>query len=115
MTRPPSHLTMLLSRHTRRRDLLVLGAGTAAWSFRAHAQTPDRMRRIGVLMTAVADDPVAQVRLAAFQQELQQFGWSDPANVRLDIRRHSGDSVTIRNQAAELVALAPDDILDWRS
>ena len=52
----------------RRRDLLVLGAGTAAWSFRAHAQTPDRMRRIGVLMTAVADDPVAQVRLAAFHR-----------------------------------------------
>ena len=95
----------------RRRDLLALGAGAAAWSFRAHAQTPDGMRRIGVLMTAVAVDPVAQARLAAFQQELHQFGWSDSANVRLDIRRHGGDPETIRKHAAELLSLAPDVIL----
>jgi putative tryptophan/tyrosine transport system substrate-binding protein len=96
---------------TLRRDLLAFGAGAAAWSFRAHAQSPDRMRRIGVLMTGTADDWVSQARLAAFQQELQQLGWSDPANVRLDIRLHGGDSETIRKYAAELVAHLPDVIL----
>ena len=69
------------------------------------------MRRIGVLMNAAADDPEGQARVAAFQQVLQQLGWSDGRNVRIDIRWGANDVDRDRRYAAELVALAPDVIL----
>ena len=69
------------------------------------------MRRIGVLMTIAADDPEGQARLAAFLQGLQQLGWTDGRNVRIDTRWAAGDADDIRKYAAELVALAPDVIL----
>ena len=69
------------------------------------------MRRIGVLMTTAADDPEGQARIAAFLQGLQQLGWTDGRNVRIDIRWAAGNADDIRKYAAELVALAPDVIL----
>jgi ABC-type uncharacterized transport system substrate-binding protein len=69
------------------------------------------MRRIGVLMSTSADDPEGQARLAAFQQGLQQFGWTIGRNVRIDSRWPAGDSERFRRYAAELVALSPDVIL----
>jgi len=69
------------------------------------------MRRIGVLMGQAADDPEAQARVAAFVQGLQELGWSDGRNVRIDIRWPAGDADRARRYAAELVALAPDVIL----
>ena len=69
------------------------------------------MRRIGVLMTAAADDPEGQARIAAFLQGLQQLGWTDGRNVRIDTRWGAGDADRHRKYAAELVALAPDVIL----
>ena len=56
--------------------IALLGGAAAAWPLAARAQQPERMRRIGVLMTTAADDPEAQARLAAFQQGLQQLGWT---------------------------------------
>ena len=69
------------------------------------------MRRIGVLMSLAADDPEVKARLAAFLQGLQQLGWTDGRNVRIDTRWAAGDAERIRRYAAELVALAPDVIL----
>ena len=69
------------------------------------------MRRIGVLLPAAADDPDAQARYAAFLQGLQQLGWTDGRNVRIDTRWAAGNAADIRKYAAELVALAPDVIL----
>ena len=69
------------------------------------------MRRIGALMSTAADDPEGQARIAAFQQGLQQFGWTIGRNVRIDSRWPVGDSERTRRYAAELVALAPDVIL----
>jgi putative ABC transport system substrate-binding protein len=66
-----------------RRRLLASLAGAAAWPIAARGQQAERMRRIGALMTLAADDSQAQVRLAAFQQALQQLGWSDGRNVRI--------------------------------
>src|SRR5262252_2095996 len=69
------------------------------------------MRRIGVLMNLAADDPAGRVRLAAFLQGLQQLGWTDGRNVRIDARWAAGDPDHFRKYAAELVALGPDVIL----
>jgi nucleotide-binding universal stress UspA family protein len=75
------------------------------------AQQPDRVRRIGVLMTIAANDPEAQARLATFQARLEQLGWTDRRNVQIDTRFGEGDADHIRKSAVELVELAPDVIL----
>jgi putative ABC transport system substrate-binding protein len=95
----------------KRRQFITLLGGAAAWPFVARAQQGERMRRIGVLMTVTADNPEYQTRMAAFLQELQQLGWTDGRNVRIDVRWAAGDADRIRKYAAELVALAPDVIL----
>src|SRR6516162_1473547 len=105
-----SPLTMLLSRHTRRRTFITLLGGAVAWPLAARAQQDERMRRIGVLV-AVADDPEGQARVTAFVQALQELGWTVGRNVRIDIRWAAGDAERYRRYAAELVALAPDAIL----
>src|SRR5215471_12414557 len=69
----------------RRRDFIKAIVGSAAaWPLAAHAQQPDRTRRIGVLMNRAANDSEGLARLAAFQQSLQQLGWNDGHNVRID-------------------------------
>ena len=60
---------------------------------------------------SAADDPDVQARIAAFLQGLQQLGWTDGRNVRIDYRWGAGNADDIRKYAAELVALAPDVIL----
>src|SRR5450830_1403671 len=96
----------------KRRDFITLiGGAAAAWPWVARAQQPERMRRIGVLSGLAADDANAQVRYAAFLQVLQQLGWTDGRNVRIDARWGAGDADDIRKYAAELAALAPDVIL----
>ena len=97
----------------RRRDFITLLGGAAfAWPLTARAQQRERMRRIGVLASNLtADDPEWQVRSNTFVQGLQERGWSDGRNVRIDNRWGLGDSDRLRKYAAELVALAPDVIL----
>ena len=97
----------------RRRNFCELLASVAAfWPLAAQAQQPERLRRIGVLVGgAGADNPDQQARIAAFQQGLQQSGWVDGRNVRLDIRWGEGDADKFHKHATELVALAPDVIL----
>jgi putative tryptophan/tyrosine transport system substrate-binding protein len=97
----------------RRRDFITLLGGAAAWPFAARAQQPERMRRIGVLMNTAADSADGQARFAAFVQGLQQLGWTDGRNERLDVRWAAGDTERIRRYAAELVAHAPDVILAY--
>ena len=94
----------------KRRNFIALLGGATAWPLAARAQQPQRMRRIGVLLGIAANDPDAQTRLAAFVQTLQQLGWTDGRNVRIDTRWASGEAELIRRYAAELVALAPDVI-----
>ncbi len=95
----------------RRREFLgAIGGGLVTWPFAARAQQPNRMRLIGVLQ-GTADDAQAKVRFSAFQQELQQLGWTDGHNVRFNHRWGEGNADVMRRQAAELVALAPDVIL----
>jgi putative tryptophan/tyrosine transport system substrate-binding protein len=93
----------------RREFVALLGGATAAWPLAARAQ-PERIRRIGVLITFPADDLEGRTRLAAFSQALQQLGWTDGRNVRIDIR-WGGLNADVRKLAAELVEFAPDVIL----
>jgi putative ABC transport system substrate-binding protein len=96
----------------RRREFITLvGGSVAAWPLAARAQQPERMRRIGVLMTIAADDRQSQRRMTAFVQVLQHLGWTDGRNVRIETRWGGGDTDRLRTDAAELVALAPDVIV----
>jgi putative ABC transport system substrate-binding protein len=95
----------------RRREFIKFVSGAAAcWPLVARAQRPERIRRIGSL-TGIADDPIQKPRLAAFLQALQQLGWTEGDNVRVEYRWGGGDADSIRKYAAELVALTPDVIL----
>jgi len=69
------------------------------------------MRRIGLLMAVAADDLDRQARIAAFMQGLQQLGWTDGRNIRIDARWSAGNADDTRKNAVELAALAPDVIL----
>jgi putative tryptophan/tyrosine transport system substrate-binding protein len=81
----------------------------------AHAQQGERMRRIGVLMPFGEDHPVAQARLAAFLQGLQQLSWIDGRNVRIDYRWSAGDPNRTRKSATELIALEPEVVMAFTS
>jgi ABC-type uncharacterized transport system substrate-binding protein len=94
-----------------RREFIGLIGSAATWPLSARAQQSDRKRRVGVLMGLAADDPEAQDRIAAFEQALQQLGWTDGGNLQIDYRRGAGETDPTRKYAAELVALAPDVIL----
>src|SRR5262245_4203728 len=96
----------------KRREFITLGGAAAvAWPIAARAQQPERMRRIGVLSAPAVDDQVNKARLAAFQQRLQELGWTDGHNVRIDYRFAAAKPENYPKYAAELVALAPDVIL----
>ena len=97
----------------RRREFLKVIAGSVAvaWSLAARAQQPERMRRIGVLLNFAENDLEAQAQNSAFMQGLQQLGWTDGRNVRIDTRWTGGDAARTRKYAAELVELEPDVVL----
>ncbi len=94
----------------RRREFILGGAATA-WSVTARAQQDERVRRIGVLLPAAADDAEVQIWMGAFLQALGQLGWTIGRNIRIDTRWATANPAKIRQQAAELAALAPDVIL----
>jgi putative tryptophan/tyrosine transport system substrate-binding protein len=90
------------------RDFITLVGGVAmAWPLGARASEP----RVGVLMSTAADEPEGRARFAAFRDALQQLGWTDGRNVRIDIRWPASEPDNYRKYAAELVALRPDVIL----
>ena len=104
------------SRNDKSRREFIAGLGGAAalsvpWPSGARAQQRDQMRRIGVLMNQSKDDPESKVRAAAFLEALQQRGWTDGRNVRIDFRWDAGTVDNARKMAVELVALSPDVIL----
>src|SRR5262245_39062470 len=92
----------------RRRDFIGGMASCAAWPLIARAQEGERVRRIGVLAGSAA---TGRPEFAALQQTLEQLGWSEGRNLRMDYRWGGGDPDSIRRYAAELAALAPDVIL----
>jgi putative ABC transport system substrate-binding protein len=94
----------------RRREFITLLGGAAAWPLAARAQQGERMRRIGILVNGAKADQEMQVRVAAFQRELGQLGWSEGHNVRIDPRFSAADPERLPQLAKELVALNPEVI-----
>ena len=95
----------------RREFIAALGGAAAAWPLAARAQQGDRMRRVGVLMNLAEGDPEGEARIAAFRRALQQLGWTDGHNVRINYRWAAGDAGHFHRYAEELLALAPDILL----
>jgi putative ABC transport system substrate-binding protein len=94
----------------RRREFIAGLGGAAAWPLAAGAQQPERMRRIGIILPASADEPEYQARVGAFRQGLALLGWTI-GHVRIDTRWATRNAAEVRRHAAELAALAPDVIL----
>jgi putative tryptophan/tyrosine transport system substrate-binding protein len=95
----------------RREFIMLLGGGAVAWPLAARAQQAGRMRRIGVLVSAVEGDPRGLEYVTAFAQGLAELGWTVGRNVRIEYRWGAGDLDRFRRYAAELVALSPDVVL----
>jgi putative tryptophan/tyrosine transport system substrate-binding protein len=94
----------------RRREFIgLIGGAATVWPLAVAAQ--QEVRRVGVLMNISADDPEAQSRMTAFVQGLQQSGWTDGSNIRIDTRWAAGEADRYHRYAEELLALAPDVIL----
>jgi putative tryptophan/tyrosine transport system substrate-binding protein len=94
----------------KRRELIAIVAGVAVWPLLAHAQRPDRMRRVGVLVPLAASDVQAQSRVSEFSKRLQQLGWTEGRDLQIENRWGEGNGDLIRKYAAELIALEPDVI-----
>ena len=95
----------------RRREFITLVGGAAAvWPLAAHAQQPDRMRLIGVLMAYAESDSAAQSWLAAFRGALAKLGWTEGGNLRIELRWSAADPDRNRTLAKELVELRPNAI-----
>jgi putative ABC transport system substrate-binding protein len=94
------------------RRKLIAGLGSAVtWSLAGHAQQPDSLRRIGVLMPGDENDPEGKARISAFTQALADLGWLDGRNVRMDLRWGGVDTNRMRALAQELVGSQPDIIV----
>jgi ABC-type uncharacterized transport system substrate-binding protein len=93
----------------RRRDFItVLGGAATVWPFAARGQQSERVRRVGVLMAVAKSDADVRKGITIFQQRLQELGWTDGQNVRIDYRWGDADPDRIQALAKELVDLHPD-------
>ena len=107
-----SPLTMLLSRHTRRREFISLVASSAvSWPIGARAQLGERVRRIGMLMALAQTDPEAQLRVGALEAGLRELGWIEGRNIHIDYHWAPGEANALRAQAAELIRSTPEVII----
>jgi putative ABC transport system substrate-binding protein len=95
----------------RREFTTLLGGAAVAWPLAARAQQPRGKRRIGLMMVNAESDTDGQIRVAVFRQGLEELGWTESRNIRIDYRWGAGDPDRARAYAAELLAQVPDAIL----
>ena len=95
----------------RRRDFIAVSTGAAAWPLVGHAQQPERMRRVGVLLGFPEKDSFTHAIISTFAQALGRFGWVEGKNIGIDYRFAAGDPALFTTYAAALVGEAPDVIL----
>jgi ABC-type uncharacterized transport system substrate-binding protein len=94
----------------KRRELIaLLGGAAATWPLAVRAQQPERTRRIGVLMNLTENTEEGRIRIGALRQGLQEFGWLEGTNIKIDYRWiGGGDAARGQALAKELIALQPD-------
>jgi putative tryptophan/tyrosine transport system substrate-binding protein len=95
----------------RREFITLLGGAALAWPVAVAAQQPERMRRVGVLVAPLEGDPETQRWIMALRGGLENLGWNDGRNVRIDVRWGGGDADRLRAYAVELVGSKPDAIV----
>ena len=96
----------------RRRELITLLGGTAAaWPLTTRAQNGERVRHIGVFVDLAESDPEGQARVAALKRGLQDLGWTEGRNLRIESRWAAGVAARMKPLAEELVSLAPEVIV----
>ena len=95
----------------KRRDFITLVGAAAAWPLAARAQQADSARHIGFLSVIHESDPEAQGWIKEFKQHLQELGWADGRNIRIDVRFGAADAMRISTAATELIELHPDVII----
>ena len=91
----------------RREFIGILGSATV-WPLASLAQSPDRMRRIGIVMAYAEDDPNGRTQIDAFRDELRTLGWIEGSNITIDVRYAKDDAARIREAAADLIRQMPD-------
>ena len=92
-----------------KRRAFIAGLGSAAaWPVVARGQQPERTRRIGVVMAYLEGDFNGQAQVAAFREQLGKLGWIEGRNLQVEFRYGGDDPNRIREQARELMQLAPD-------
>jgi putative ABC transport system substrate-binding protein len=104
-------LNLTAEGYVRRRDFIKVIAVSVAWALAASAAQPEQMRRIGILMNRATNDAEGQARLTLFRQALQQLGWSEGRNIRIEVCWGEDKVDLERKCAAELIGVAPDVIL----
>jgi putative ABC transport system substrate-binding protein len=91
-----------------RRELIALAGTTAAWPIAARAQ---QQKRLGVLMSSAASNPINQANLATFMAGLRKLGWTDGKNLQVAVRWSGGDPSRMEAYATDLVELFKPDVL----
>jgi putative tryptophan/tyrosine transport system substrate-binding protein len=94
----------------RRQFITLVGGAAAAWPLSARAQQ-GRMRRVGVLVGWEENNPTAKHLLSTLTQRLQELGWTEGSNIRLDVRWAAGNVDRMQVFAKELIGLGPDLML----
>ena len=107
----PSGFALFPMPYMRRRHFIILLGAAATWPLAARAQTPARIRKIGILSAFAEDDPEARGNITVFRQALENLGWTDGGNARIDYRWGGADTARIRAYALELLGLKPDVFL----
>src|SRR6266487_4317173 len=91
----------------RRREILGVLGGAAAWPLVARAQQPTKVVRIGVLASS------AFPPLQRFAHKLREHGYIEGQNLRFESRFAEGRDDRYPALAAELIAVLVDIIVTW--
>ena len=95
--------------HVKRREFIgMVGSAAVLWPLASFAQSPDRMRRIGVVMAYAEDDPNGRTQIDAFRAHLRMLGWTEGSNVVIDVRYAKDNAARIREAAVDLFRQTPD-------
>jgi len=92
----------------RREFIGMVGSAAASWPLASFAQSPEQMRRVGVVMAYAEDDPNGRTQIDAFRDHLRTLGWTEGGNITIDVRYAKDSAARAREAAADLLRQMPD-------